>query len=252
MFKNYLIIAWRNVLKNKTSSFINISGLAVGMAVAMMIGLWIRDELSFNKYHKNYERIVQVIQREKFLWATKVWDQMPYLLVNELKTNDASDFKYITPSIPAEDYSLSLGDKKLSKPGLFIDAGGPEMLTLKMLKGNWAGLNDPHSILVSASVAKALFGDADPMGRTLILDNVWDPSSRLDVKITGLYEDLPQNTRFGEAKFFLPWSLYAAKNSWIVNNGWDDHRFDIYAELQPDADFSRVNARIKNAELEII
>src|SRR5258705_8823061 len=107
MIKNYFKIAWRNLFANKTSSFINITGLAVGMAVAMLIGLWIWDELSFNKYHQNYHRIVQVMQKEKFLGATKVWDQMPYLLVNELKTNYKDDFKHIVTAIPTEGYLLS-------------------------------------------------------------------------------------------------------------------------------------------------
>ena len=66
MIKNYLKVAWRNLVKNKASSFINIGGLAVGMAVAMLIGLWIWDELSFDKYHQNYDRIAQVMQQRNF------------------------------------------------------------------------------------------------------------------------------------------------------------------------------------------
>jgi putative ABC transport system permease protein len=252
MIKSYFKIAWRNLLNNKTSSFININGLAVGMVVAMLIGLWIGDELSFNKYHQKYDRIVQVMQKEKFLGATKVWEHMPYLLVNELKTNYQNDFKQIVTAISTEGYTLSFGEKKLSKQGLFIGAEAPEMLTLKMLEGNWAGLRDPHSILLSASVAKALFDDTDPIGKSLNLDNNWDANGKLDVKVTGVYEDLPRNTSFNEIQFLLPWDLYASKNSLILNNGWHDHRFEIYAELQPTADFLKVDARIKDAELNII
>jgi putative ABC transport system permease protein len=252
MIKNYFKIAWRNLIKNKVFSFINLGGLSVGMAAVMLIGFWIRDELSFDKYHRNYDRIVQVMQKEKFLGATKVWDHMPWLLVNELKKNYQNDFRHIIPAIQTAGYSLLYREKNLSKPGLFIGAGAPEMLTLKMLKGNWSGLSDPHSILLSASVAKALFGETDPVGKSLNLENNWDTSGNLDVKVTGVYEDLPQNTRFNEIQFFLPWDLYVSKNSWIVNNGWDDHRFEIFAELQPNADFSRVDASIKYAELNII
>ncbi|HMH24692.1 MAG TPA: ABC transporter permease [Puia sp.] len=252
MFKNYFKTAWRNLLKNKTSSSINISGLAVGMAVAMLIGLWIWDELSFNKYHQNYDRIVQVMQKEKFLGATRVWDHMPWLLVNELKTSYKDDFKHIVTAISTEGYSLSSGEKKLSTPGLFIEAAAPEMLTLRMLKGSWSGLGSPHSILLSASVAKALFGDADPVGKPVNLNNNWDAHDKSDVKVTGVFEDLPQNTRFNGVKFFLPWELYAANNSFIRSTGWEDHRFEIYAELQPNADLSRVDARIRDFELNII
>src|SRR5882724_8725085 len=131
MLKNYFITALRNLRKNKAHSFINIAGLSVGMAVAMLIGLWIWDELSFNKYHQNYDRIVQVMQKEKFLGANKVWDNLPYLLINELKTNFKDDFKHIVAAIPTDGYSLLSREKKLSTAGLFIDASAPEMLTLK-------------------------------------------------------------------------------------------------------------------------
>jgi putative ABC transport system permease protein len=252
MFKNYFRIAWRNLFKNKTSSFININGLAVGMAVVMLIGLWIGDELTFNKYHQNYDRIVQVMQKEKVHGATKVWDHMPYLLANELKTSYRDDFKHIVTAMQTESYSLSYGERNLSKPGLFIEKDAPEMFTLKMQEGNWAGLRDPNSILLSAAVAKALFGDTDPIGKPVKLNNNWDANNMLDVKVTGVYEDLPQNTRFNEIQFFLSMDLYVSKNSWVVNNRWNDHRFEIYAELQPSTDFSKLETRIKDAELNII
>src|SRR5258708_4043253 len=252
MLKNYFKTAWRNLLKNKTSSFINISGLAVGMSVAMLIGIWIWDELSFDKYHQNYSRIVQVMQKEKFLGATKVWNHLPYLLVNELKTGYKSDFKHIVAVTESEGYSLSAGETKIAKAGLFVEASAPEMFTLKMEKGSWNCLQDPHSILLSASAAKALFGNGDPMGKLVNLRNVWDANINLSVKVTGVYEDLPQNTPLAEVRYFLPWDLYASNNSGIANYGWEDHRFSIYAELQPGADFDKVAARIKDAELNVI
>src|SRR4051794_31697315 len=144
MIKNYFKIAWRNLIKNKASSFINIGGLAVGMAVAMLIGLWIYDELSFNKYHENYDRIVRITQRQKFLGTTKVWEQMPYRLVNELKTNYQSNFKHIVVATEPGHYFLSQGENKISEVGQYIETAAPEMLTLKMVKGTWAALNDRH------------------------------------------------------------------------------------------------------------
>ena len=81
MIKNYIKIAWRNLLKNKTSSFISISGLAVGMAVAMLFGLWIYDELSFNRYHKNYDRIVKVMDHQGMHGQNNTNDVLPVPLV---------------------------------------------------------------------------------------------------------------------------------------------------------------------------
>src|ERR1700710_2686428 len=95
MIKNNLKIAWRNLIKNKVSSLINIGGLAVGIAVVMLIGLWIYDELSFDKYHKNYNRIAQVIQNVTNNGEVLTWFQTPYPLANELRKSYGSNFKYV-------------------------------------------------------------------------------------------------------------------------------------------------------------
>ncbi|MDB5145283.1 MAG: transporter permease [Mucilaginibacter sp.] len=252
MIQNYLKIAWRNLIKNKASSLINIGGLAVGMAVAMLIGLWIWDELSFNKYHQNYDRIVQVMQKEKHLGIVNMWNHMPYRLINELKTNYRGDFKHIAISTEADNYYLSQGENKILQTGQYIEAAAPEMLTLKMLHGSWAALKDPHSILLSASAAKSLFGNTDPMDKTVKVSNTWDVHTTTDVKVTGIYEDLPQNTQFHETQFFMPWDLYAAADKRLSTMAWDDHHFLIYAEIQPGADFEKVSANVKDAELKVI
>jgi len=252
MFRNYFKMAWRNLVKNKASSSINVAGLAVGMAVAVLIGLWIWDELSFNKYHQNYDRIVQLVQKEKFPGNINVTDHMPYRLVDELKTNYRGNFKHILTATEPGNYYLSTGEKKIVQTGQYIEAGAPEMLTLKMLRGSWGALNDPHSILLSASAAKAIFGNTSPLDKTMKVSNTWDVHTTTDVKVTGIYEDLPQNAQFHPIQFFMPWELYAAADKRLSTMTWDDHRFLIYAELQPGADLDKVSANIKDAELKVI
>jgi putative ABC transport system permease protein len=128
MIKNYFKIAARNLLKNKTSSFINISGLAVGMAVAMLIGLWIYDELSFNKCHQNYDHIVQIMTRGKDRKdGPYVNNSVQYPLATELQTNYKDNFRHIIKASWIQDYILSAGDKKLSSKGQFMDEGAAEM-----------------------------------------------------------------------------------------------------------------------------
>ena len=85
------------------------------------------------------------------------------------------------------------------------------MFTLNMLQGSRSGLNDPHSILLSQSAAKALFGNDDPMGKFLKMNN----SDRMDVKVTGIYEDLPYNSDFHDMKFFAPFDLFVSVNPWL-------------------------------------
>jgi len=253
MLKNYLTIAWRNLIRNKASSFINIGGLAVGMAVAILIGLWIWDELSFNKYHQNYDHIVQLMQKEKVYGNINVTDHMPYRLLDELKTNYQSDFKHIVIATEPGNFYLSQGENKITQTGQYIEASAPEMLTLKMLRGSWAGLNDPHSILLSASAAKRLFGDADPLDKTMKVSGTYDvANTTTDIKVTGIYEDLPENTQFHDMQFFMPWSLYAAADTRLPTMGWDDHRFLMYAEIRPGANLDKLSANIKDAELKVI
>ena len=247
MFRNYLKIAWRNLVKNKVYSFINLGGLAVGMAVAMLIGLWVWDELSFNKYHQNYDRIAQVRERGVSGDGKQYSNtSLPYPLANELKTNYRSYFKHILIAQQPEEYILATGETKLTKKGQFIEAGAPEMLTLPMLKGTWAGLKDPHSILLSASAAKALFGDTDPLGKPVKIN------TDINATVTGVYDDLPHNTEFHEIKFFAPFDLYTSANPWVKAQQWDNWFLSIYAQIQPDADFDQVSILIKDIEINAI
>src|SRR5258708_38533996 len=142
MIKNYLKIAWRNLIKNKVSSSINIGGLAVGMAVVMLIGIWIWDELSFDKYHKNYDHIAQVMQNVTNNGEVQTWRGMPYPLAAELRKSYGSDFKYVVMGTGSGNHILALGDKKLTKSGVFFEPQAPEMFSLKMLKDTRGGLKD--------------------------------------------------------------------------------------------------------------
>ncbi|GAB3916412.1 ABC transporter permease [Larkinella terrae] len=244
MLHNYLKIAFRNLTRNKAYSFINIGGLAVGMAVAILNGLWIYDELSFNTYHKNYDSIAQVTERGIRKEGNRYsGTSLPYPLATELKANYQNYFKHILISQQPEDYILATGDTKLTRKGQFIEAGAPEMLSLKMIRGTWSGLNDPHSILLSASAAEALFGKTDPLGKPVQIN------TKMDAKVTGVYEDLPHNTGFYDIKFLAPFDLWTSVNPWVKEQQWDNWFLFIYAQIQPNADFDRVSALIKDIEL---
>src|SRR3569833_2815664 len=248
MIRNYLKVAWRNLIKNKASSAINIGGLAVGMAVVTLIGLWIWDELSFNKYHQNYDHIAQVRtllidQRTK---ETGVNNSLQVPLLTELKTNYKENFKHVVMASWDVDNILSAGDKKLSRTGLYMDPDAPEMLTLKMIHGSRAGLKDPYSIMLSASTSKAFFGDVNPVNQVMKINN------KLTVKVTGVYEDLPLNCQFKDLKFLSTAALWIIDNPWIKERAmtdWQNHFLKIYVEINPNTDFAMVSHGIKDAEL---
>lgn len=240
MLKNNFKIAWRNLAKNGVSSFINIGGLAVGMAVAILIGLWIHDELSFNKSFENYDRIAQVMTKWK--QADGARTSQPMGLGIALQTAYKHDFKKIVLSTQTEDHVIAYGDKKFKQSGKFIQPDAGDMFSLKMVKGSRAGLADPSSILIGESLARKLFGDTDPINKALRMDN------KLNVKVTGVYEDFPQNTEFYEVSFFSPWELYVGGNSWIENKkaDWSNNWVKIFVQLAPNVDLDKVSADISN------
>ncbi|WP_026997705.1 ABC transporter permease [Flectobacillus major] len=245
MIQNYLKIALRALLRNKVYSFINIAGLATGMAVAMLIGLWIYDETSYNKYHQNYDRIAQVSQHNIFNGQKSTQVSNPAVMAEEIKSHYASDFKYVLQSSWTSTHILTYGEKKFTKSGNYFEPQVTDMLSLKMLKGTREGLKEPNSILLSESVAKAYFGDTDPMNKLIKVDN------KEVVKITGVYEDLPYNSSFKEMEYILPWELYLITNPWIkkMENPWGSNFTQTFAQLADNADMDKVSQKIINVKL---
>lgn len=245
MIQNYFKIAWRNLLKNKISSFINIGGLAIGMAVAFMIGIWIWDELSFDKYHNNYDRIAKIRQHINVNGNIQTEKTVPHPLAEELRNKYKSHFKYIVMSSHRASHVLSIGEKNLTKFGVYMEPEAPDMLTLKMLKGTRAGLKDPSSIMLSESAARSYFGDADPLNSVMKIDN------KQNVKVTGVFEDLPYNSTFAALSFISPFELYVNSSPWIKSsqNSWGNNFIQTYVQIADNADMAEVSSIIGNIKL---
>jgi putative ABC transport system permease protein len=246
MIKNYFKIAWRNLLRNKGYSSINIFGLAMGMAVAILIGLWIYDELTFDTYHPNYDRIAQVMQHQTFNGKVGTQIANPAVLGAEIRNVYGNHFKHVLHSTWNFDHTLTYGEKMFLQLGSFFEPGVTDMLSLKMIKGSKDGLKDMNSILLSESVAHAYFGEEDPLEKTMRIDN------RADVKVTGVYEDLPDNTYFKDLKFILPWDLYLSLNPWVqkMENPWGSNFTQTFAQIADHAAMETVSAQIKNIKLD--
>jgi putative ABC transport system permease protein len=245
MLKNYIKTALRNLARNRASSFINIGGLAVGMAVAMVIGLWIWDEMSYDKSFKNRDRIAQVMQNQWINNQTETWAGEAYPLGPELRKVYGNDFKHVLMAGYTYGHILSYRDKNIKQSGNYIEPGITDMLSLNMLKGDRNGLQEPESILLSESAAKAIFGDADPVNKTVTLDH------KLLVKVTGVYEDLPRNSSFADLGFISPWQLLVKTEHYDTrfNNPWGASWFQTFAQIADNADMEKVSARIRDVEL---
>jgi putative ABC transport system permease protein len=251
MYKSYLKVGWRNLVKNKGYSVINIGGLAMGMAVAMFIGLWIYDELQFNKYHKNYNRIARVMRNLDVNAETLSTPILPSALGDELRTKHGNYFDHVVMAWGTDQIVSALRtgqteEIKLSLRGQFIEIAGPEMFTLNMLEGSWAGLNDPHSILLSQSAAKAFFGSENPIGKLLKIQN----SERMDVKVTGVYEDIPYNSEFHDIKFFAPFDLLVSVNPWLQSPSFTNDFLNVYVMIGDHRSFESASNQIRNVILD--
>ncbi|WP_447642095.1 MULTISPECIES: ABC transporter permease [Chitinophagaceae] len=242
MFRNYIKTAWRNLIRNRTSSVINITGLSLGMLISMMIGIWIYGELSYNKSFKNYSTIVQVLQNQTVDGVTYTQVSQPFPLGDALRNEFGSDFKYIVNASWAWNHILSYQDKNITFRGNYMSPDVDAMLALKMVSGGYGGLKDPNSILVSASVAKALFGSTDIEGKMIKLDG------KLPVKVVGVYEDLPANSTFNDLMFIAPWDLFVSDQKWVQNamkeQEWGNNSFQVYAQLAPNATINEVSKKI--------
>lgn len=241
MIKSYFKIAWRNLLKSKVYSSINVLGLAFGMAVAMLIGFWMFDELTYNHYHANHDKIAQVMITQTFNNQTGTGQAMAIPLGAELRNKYASDFKYVTLTSWNSGFVLGFGEKKLSKDGMWVQPEFPTMMGLKMLDGSINALNDVSSMLLSQTLAKSLFGDANPMGKTVRLNN------KIDFKVAGIYEDIPKNSTFNDVYCLMSWDKYMVTEGWFKRAAtqWDNHSFQIFVQMNDHVDMAKTSAKIE-------
>ncbi len=244
MLSNYFTIAHRNLRKNKFSSLINIGGLAAGMAVAMLIGLWIYDESSYNKSFQNYDRLGQLWQFVKFDKVKASYTVMPAPLAAELR-DKYPDFQAVSLASGPLDLVLAAGEKKLAEKGSYVQPVFTDMLSLEMLQGTRSGLKDQHSILLSQTLAKSLFGQANPIGQTVRIGN------DQNTKVTGVYADFPANSAFNDYHFLAPWDLYVASDVGVAAsvNQWDNNNYNIFVQLKPGASFAAISAKIKETRM---
>jgi len=249
MIRTYFKIAWRNILNSKGYSAINIGGLAVGMAIAMLIGLWVYDELSFDTSHINYNRIAQVMQRASFNGKLESQTANPAVMGPEIKRKYGSDFKHVLQTSWVGGHLVAYkNNNTFNNISIYAEPGFIDMLSLKMIKGTNQALNDPYSIILSGSAAKAIFNEEDPIGKALKFDR------NNTVKVTGIYEDLPANTSFHELKMIMPWELWLVQNPWVkqMKNPWGSNFSQTFVQIADNADMQKVSARIKSVKMDNI
>ncbi len=244
MIRNYFKVAWRNLKKSKVYSFLNITGLAAGMAVAMIIGLWIYDEVSTNKHFKNYESLYQVMMHQTFDGKRGSQTALPYPLGEELKAK-YPDFKAVAMCDWGQSRSLMYGEKKISKYGHYIGEEAIDMFSIKILSGDKDPLRDPYSIVLTDQTANALFGKENPVGKMIKLDN------STNLKVTAIVPTPPKTSAL-QFSYLIPWSLQEKIYSYIGQyhkTNWGNNSWQIFVQLNNNASEKEVDAKVKNVVL---
>jgi putative ABC transport system permease protein len=239
MLRNYLVVAWRRMTRNRMHSAINIIGLATGMAVAVLIALWVWDEATFDHYHKDHSHLAAVVSVTQINGNTEAGNNASAPVAAELRSKYPDYFR-ATAATATGTFLLTAGDKKTQQWGCWAQPDLPSMFTLKMVAGSRDALRDPNSMLISRSVAKTLFGDAGPIGRTIVVGD------RTQMKVQGVYEDLPRNTSFSwTSAVLLPWDN-PENPGYDHTDNWFDHHFQVYVQVPDGLPIDKVSDKIKD------
>jgi putative ABC transport system permease protein len=237
MFSNYLKTAWRNLWRNKAYSALNILGLATGMAVALLIGLWVNDQYSYDRFLPGYEQAYQVRFNYHNKGEIHTQSEVCLPLADALK-NDIPEVAWAAPAFGPVSNILGLGDKRIRPQGII---GGDDFLRIfqfPLLKGNAAtALKDPYSIVLTESTARALFGDTDPLNKMIRIDNLEDR------KVTAVIKDLPRNSSF-QFDYITAFSAFSS-GGWVkaATTNWNHNFFKLYIGLQPNASYEQAASK---------
>jgi len=241
MFKNFLIVSFRNLVKNRLYSVINISGLAIGILCSILITLWVTDELSYDMFIPKKNELHQVWVNASFDGSITSWSSVPLPTYEAMKDADARIVNSVVTGWGGKRL-LTVDDTRIITRGYYVSEEFLEMFEYPLVQGQSSSvLDDPSSILLSESMAKTLFGEQDPMGQIVKVDD----SSVL--KVTGIFKDVPSNSSF-EFEYLIPWKHREAVNEWVRNNkdNWGNYSFQIFVELHPTADAKEVESNIKD------
>ncbi|CAN5459224.1 ABC transporter permease [soil metagenome] len=239
MLRNYILVTFRNLWKNKTYSLINIAGLSIGITCSLLILLWVFDELSYDKFHSKSERLYQVWINASFDGKINSWNSLPLPAYETLKTAD-SNIKNTAVSDWGGERLVTVGDTRINKKSYYVSEEFLTMFEFPLIKGNAStALSEPGSIVITESLAKVLFGDKDPINQLIRVEN------KSEQKVTGVLKDIPKNSSF-QFEFLIPWKLNET-NEWLKKekDNWGNNSYQIYVELNDPANMDAVNTAIK-------
>ncbi len=240
MIRAHFKIGIRNVLKNKGFFALNAGGLIIGLTSVILISLWVRSELSYNKELSNYNTIASVMQNRTFAGEIDTNIGQAMQLAPILRNEYDNHFKHVVTSTRRRDFEITYNKNIVLAKGRFAEPDIAHLLDLEMIEGDRTALNDISSVLISESTSKSIFGDDSPIGEALKLN------SNLDVKVTGVYKDLPKNSSFEKLNFIAPWERLKTSQNYEKRLGWGNRWFQVFAQIDDNSSLANVSKIIKD------
>jgi putative ABC transport system permease protein len=244
MFKNYFKTAWRNITRTAGYSTLNVLGLSIGMSVALLIGLWVYDQYSYDDFFPEHQSVYRV-QRNFDSNGDTLTFQTTSLRLAEALRNQIPEIQYVAESDWIGDHGLIAGDKKLYMRGAVAGTDFLKIFQYPFIKGNaHTAFKDAYSIVLTQSTAKALFGSEDAMNKTVRFDN------RNDLKVTAVIKDIPGNASVN-FNFVVPVTYVYQVNPDVKTDGessFSNNNLQIFAKLKPGVSYAQVAPKIRNIE----
>jgi len=244
MFKNYFKTAWRSLLKNKAYSALNILGLATGMGVALIIGLWVYYQYSYDKFLPDYKQVYQVRRNFYGNGDTMNYGGTSLKLATILHTQ-IPEIQYVAETDGFGMHGLKVANKKFYLNGGQVGNDFLRMFQYDLLEGNAnTVLNNPYSIVLTQSTAKTLFGNEDPLNKIVRFDN------KNDLKVTGVLKDIPSNSTL-QFSYLVPFSYLESTDDFVKlarTKGFGWTNFTVYVKLKPGISYAQVAPKVRDLE----
>ena len=237
MLRSYIKIAWRNLLKNKTFSFINILGLALGMACSLLIILWVQDELRMDRFHQHDSRLYRVMENQYYTGVVNTFASTPGILAENI-VKDIPEIQLASQILWENTPLFTVGTMFEKEKGRFVQGDFLTMFSFPLKAGNpKTALKRPDGLVISQKLADKYFKGQDPMGKIVRIDNTDD------VMVTGVLADIPEASSL-KFDFLLSYDRWQKANKWAAE--WGNNGPRCYVLLAPNVSVDKVNAKIKN------
>ncbi len=239
MFRNYFTTAWRNLWKNKTYSFLNIFGLAIGIACAGLIFLWVEDEVNYDNFNIKKDRLYYVRVNQKYDAYVFTHGSTPGVLAPAMQAEmpGVANTCRVTEGTPS--LLFSIGDKSVYATGKFAEPSLFSMFTLPFVEGDAKNaFSQLHSLVITEKTAKKFFGNTkNVVGKTVRFEN------KQDYVITGVLKDIPANSSL-QFEWVAPFQIWYQVSPWA--HEWGNGSLSTYVELKPGTDAESINKQLYN------